>query len=69
MGLADRWGRKMTIIYYSIISIIGDLRLSPLKNRLCIANSSSQSCNDDRRSIIGGFRDGCIGVTGNSIAS
>jgi dipeptide/tripeptide permease len=26
MGLADRWGRQKTIIYYSIISIIGEYR-------------------------------------------
>jgi hypothetical protein len=32
MGLADRWGRQKTIIYYSVISIIGEYRCAFLRN-------------------------------------
>lgn len=58
MGLADRWGRQKTIIYYSVISIIGEYRCAFLRNRKPSSRLRASSCggqprNDDRWEAVG----------------
>jgi hypothetical protein len=51
MSLADRYGRKQIIVYYSIISVVGlsiTLSCPPLlSDRLCSSSRSGEYADDD----------------------